>query len=349
MKLYSNHLCPFAQRVRIGVQLRQAESLFQMEEVDLSAPAPADLAAINPQGSVPTLAFGPGDGFNESLVILEFLDSLNARGPKLFGTSPRDVAKTKVQLEQASSMLLGPIMGISYSQGNAVALRKAMAGLPQAFEWLSSAVLKSGGPFVGGATPGAVDASVAPFLVRYVLLRTLQPDLPLPKGGTPAAHYLTKVLEHPAVATTAPTFAQMAPAFARLAEPEANIKAIQLASRAIVPNPEERCAALNQDVAKVSARTVRPEGAFDAPIWTLVQGEKGPHIQARFRLPTYAEMLQAVEMLTALQETADHHTSFVLEGYHSLDITLCTHEPVWGLSDKDFTMARTLTEKLLRI
>jgi glutathione S-transferase len=349
LKLYTSELCPFAQRVRIGLRLRGLEGVVEEVEVDLDATPPAELTAINPQGSVPTLAFAPGDGFNESLVLLEFLDSLPCAGPKLFGATPREVGKTKVLLENASTRLLGPVMGVNYSRGNAVALRKATAQLPQAFEWISAVLATSGGPFLAGATPAAVDASVAPFLARYVLLREIQPDLPMPRSGTPAAHFLAQLLQHPAVASTSPTFAQMAPAFARFAEPEEAVRSIQRASRALVSNPEEQCAALNQHVATLSPRTVRPEGAANTPLWTLIQGEKGPHIHARFRLPTYNEMLQALELLTALQETTDHHTAFVLEGYHALDITLCTHEPVWGLSGKDFSMAQTLTEKLLRI
>ena len=103
---------------------------------------------------------------------------------------------------------------------------------------------------------------------------------------------------------------------------------------------------LNQATTKTKAGAVEPVGS---PAWKLQRMEKGPQISASFKFATYASMLLALETLTALQETADHHADFVLEGYHSLSITLCTHEPKWGLSEKDFVMAQVLTEKLQSI
>jgi len=349
VKLYSNLLCPFVQRVRIGIHQRQADALFEVEMVDLDAPAPAALLAINPIGSVPTVAFGPGDGFNESLVVLAFLDTLEAPGPKLFGDTPKEAAKTSVLLERAAQKVLGPFNGVNYSRGNAVALRKAMASLPDAFEWLSDTLASRGGPYFGGKDLGAIDCALAPFLSRYVLQKEFRQDLPLPREGTPASVYLQALLAHPHVASTSPTFADMAPVFTKYAEPEEGVRAVLKASRAILPNPEESCAALNQALASLKPRNIQPEEASPMPLWKVMRTSKGPHIQARFRIPTYAETQVALETITALQETADHHTQFVIEGYHALDVSVCTHEPVWGLSEKDFTMAHVLTEKLLRI
>ncbi len=346
MKLFTHPLCPFVQRVLIGLRVRRAEALFETQDVDLEAPAPAALLAINPTGSVPTLAFAPGDGFHESLVILEFLDSLEAPGPRLYGSDAKALGKAKVLVEQTSMRLLAPVMAVNYARGNAVALRKAVAGLPAAFEWLSAQLDSKGHAFLGGADLGAADCAAAPFLVRYNLMRNLRRDLPLPRAGTAAANYFDRVLAHPHVTATSPTFEAMAPVFEKYAEPEPTVRAIIGASRAVLPQPEEHCALLNQSLAASQPRTVQPE---ESPVWKVVRGEKGPHIQARFRLPSYGEAIAALEAITVLQETADHHSHFVLEGYHALEIQLCTHEPVWGLSEKDFLMARALSETLFRL
>ena len=359
MKLYSHLLCPFVQRVKIGIHERQAGAHFLIQEVDLDAP-PAALIAINPAGSVPTLEFAPGDGFNESLVVLEFLDTLETKGPRLFGDSPREAGKTKVLLEQAGARFLGPIQSVLYAKGNAVVLRKAVAGLPGAFEWLSGVLQAraslsntgspfTGSPFLGGTKLGAVDCALAPFILRYALMREQRKELPLPREGTLAAAYFHALLDAPAVVATSPSADDLRPVFARMGGPDESLSAVLLAARAIVPNPEERCGLLNQALASIQPRNVRPSAGAGEPVWRLERAPKGPQIAASFKLPGYAEMLQAIEALTGLQESADHHSHFVLEGYESLAVTLCTHEPEWGLSDKDFAFAQALTEKLLRL
>lgn len=351
MKLYSNPLCPFAHRVKIGALERGVLERFEVVEVDLDAPPP-ELLAINPIGSVPTVAFAPGDGFNESLVLLEWLDSLEGPGRKLFGDTPREVGKTKVLMEHVHGRFLSTIQAVNYSRGNAVSLRKAVAGLPAAYEWLGTTLERLGTPFLGGATPGAPDASIAPFLVRFLLLREVRKELPLPKEGSPTAEYFKRLSLTPSVKSTSPTLEAMGPVFERYAKPEEGVRAVLEASRALLPNPEERCARLNETLASVKPRTIQPgdttqEGG--ALAWRFERKEKGPQIRATFRIPSYVEMLLAIETLTALQETADHHTAFTLEGYHHLDVVLCTHEPQWGLSEKDFAMAHVLSEKLLRL
>ena len=42
------------------------------------------------------------------------------------------------------------------------------------------------------------------------------------------------------------------------------------------------------------------------------------------------------------QETADHHTSLILKDFATVEITLVTHEPRWGITQKDLAFAKAI-------
>jgi glutathione S-transferase/pterin-4a-carbinolamine dehydratase len=349
MKLYVNALCPFVHRVRVGLHLRGIEPQFTFEEVDLQQPSPAELCEINPTGSVPTLALSPGLGFHESLLILEFFDTLPGAGPRLYGEGPLAVAQTKILWDAVNQKVLSHLQAILYSRANAVQLRKAVSDLPSAFEWLSQNLIEKNTKFFGGTTLNAVDVALAPFVVRYLALREISKDIPMPRSSTPAATYFENLRQHPAVSPQTPSTSQLATVFEKYFHPDPELALIHKASRIPVEKVFERCAQLNAKASSLSAKNIRFKASDSQSPWKVGQSDKGPQLEAHFEMPSYVEMLQALNALTILQESADHHTSFTLDGHHNLEIVLCTHEPVWGVSEKDFAFALNLTEKLLRI
>ena len=342
MKLYAIPQCPFAQRVFIGLKVRQIDtSILPIEMIDLSKP-PAAMLAINSHGSVPTLEMGPNDGFNESLVINEFLDTLEAKGPKLYGNTPAQTAKTKVLLENISSKFSSALNQILHLKGNELQFRKCLETVPAAYRHFEDFLKKTEGPFFGGPTLNAVDATLAPFIVRLMLACEVRNNIPLPPAGTRAAAYFTALVNHPIVKeTTAPDLMESIKWYLLA---EAGVVAVQNASRHLVDGLEQRVAQLNSAFVASHPRTK----ADTQPVWQLGSAARGAFLHARFKFADVNDAVAAVQVVAQIQESADHHTSFKFHDFATLDLTLCTHEPKWGVSEKDFAMASLLSEKLLQ-
>jgi len=158
--------CPFVHRVLLACHVRQiSNQQIERVEIDLANP-PSNMLKINPTGSVPTLEFEAGEGFHESMVIMEFLDSLEAKGPKIFGNIPRQIAQTKVLWEAANNTLLTALQQGIYSNGNTNNLNSAASRLNAAWAWLNENLTRHGVRFFGGSELNAIDIAIAPFLVR---------------------------------------------------------------------------------------------------------------------------------------------------------------------------------------
>ncbi|KAK1599364.1 glutathione S-transferase domain-containing protein [Colletotrichum navitas] len=70
IKLYTNHRCPWAQRVHIA--LAELGLPFEEEIVDLSVPRTQEYLKINPRGLVPSLSYD-GEIVTESAIVSQFL------------------------------------------------------------------------------------------------------------------------------------------------------------------------------------------------------------------------------------------------------------------------------------
>lgn len=343
MKLYATTTCPYVQRVLLGLQVRRvSRAEMPIEMVDLAHP-PEPMLAINPNGSVPTLELAPKDGFNESLVILEFLDSLNAPGPKLFGSTAAETAKTKVALENLSSRFLQALMTVNYARGNELQLRKGIRALPTAFQALDAALAKQKGPFFGGDVFNAVDCALAPFIVRASLARELRPEIPSAPEGSRASAYISTLTTHPFIKDTTPS--DLVQAMKTFVLPEAGVQQVKDASRTLLAPEtlESRVQALNAQIPKATKGLV----SLNSPVWSIGHDSKGPFLHARFGFNAASDALDAIQTLAIVQETADHHTACRFENFSTLELTLCTHEPKWGITEKDFALASVLTRKLV--
>ncbi|ETS74666.1 hypothetical protein PFICI_13150 [Pestalotiopsis fici W106-1] len=70
IKLYTNHLCPWAHRAHIA--LAELGVPFEEEIIDLSVPRTPEYLKVNPRGLVPSLAYGD-EIITESAVVSNFL------------------------------------------------------------------------------------------------------------------------------------------------------------------------------------------------------------------------------------------------------------------------------------
>jgi len=326
MKLYMIPSCPFVHRVLMACELRGIGSeLIQRVEIDLNNP-PKEMLAINPSGSVPTLEFAADDGFNESLVIMEFLDSIDTPGPRLYGNSAKEIAMTKIEIEAANSQLLGPIQQALYSQGNINALRASQERIEKGWRWLDESLLRKGGTFFGGTQINAADVLLAPFLVRWTSLLKFIPNLPSPAKGSCADKYLSSIENHPALLKILPSADSLRETTRRFITPHPLLKSVIDAPRSLIGNPTNvlsaQSAALNE--------------------WTLEHDGQGQCLKAKFLFKNHSDAVNKLKWLHDTQETTDHHTSFILRDFAHIEITLVTHEPKWGVTEKDLALAKAI-------
>ncbi|MFZ9519930.1 MAG: glutathione S-transferase N-terminal domain-containing protein [Silvanigrellaceae bacterium] len=326
MKLYMIPACPFVHRVLLACHVRQINKLqIQSIEIDLNKP-PAGMLQINPSGSVPTLEFETGQGFHESLVIMEFLDSLEAKGPKIYGTTPRQIAQTKVLRETANSNLLSALQQAIYSNGNTNSLNAAAKRLATAWAWLDEMLSAQGHRFFGGNELNAIDIAIAPFLVRLKYVTEIHKQIELPNPKTRAGQYLTDITECCRTAGILPEEAIMRETTLRFARPHALFIDVQNASRTLMDDPRPQVKNAGEALSS----------------WSVDRDSHGFCLSATFNFKTHAEAVERMNWLHDAHEICDHHTSFLLRDFTSIEISLVTHEPRWGVTEKDFAMAKLI-------
>lgn len=94
LHIYSIAVCPFAQRTRILLRLKDIP--FELREIDLTRPPDREFLALNPSGQVPVIVH-EGRVLNESSVINEYLEDLFP-DPPVFPADPyrRGVARALI-------------------------------------------------------------------------------------------------------------------------------------------------------------------------------------------------------------------------------------------------------------
>jgi glutathione S-transferase/pterin-4a-carbinolamine dehydratase len=341
VKLYSNVNSPFVQRVKMGIALRKVTpTQISVVEVDLSNP-PASHLAINPTGSVPTFETQEGEGFAESLVILQFLDSLEAAGPKLFGTTSAEVAKNQLLIEKLDTLVMPTLLKSVYGAAQELGLREALAKLPGALKVLEKLLLEGGGDYLGGHRPNAADCFLAPFLMALLAAAELQPRLTPVRDNQTVLKYMQRLEKSEAIQQAGITPAQLKPALHKWVTPTEGIQKVKKASRTLLPHPETALQQFNAEISHKGSGAIELVGS---PGWQLKRAEKGPQLEAQFQFSHYDHALWAIRKLCDIQETSDHHTAFQLHDFRTLFVQICTHEPQWGVSEKDLELARCLTQ-----
>ncbi len=326
VKLFMIPSCPFVQRVLIGCQVRGiSDSQLKIEQIDLSHP-PAQLLRVNPTGSVPTLVDEHGDGFHESHAVMQFLDSMDAQGPKLFGNTPFQVAKTQAQLELNASRILAPIQQALYCRGNMNVLRGAVKQLEGCFTTLEEALKSSDGPYLGGAQLSALDISIAPFMIRLPFLFNLYPIVIKPRPESLAATYIDTLSKHVEVQKAMPSVEEIRKSVEAFCLPDSLLSNCINAPRTLLKS--QQSAVKDED------------GSLSQ--WRVEHDGKGFCLKAKFEFKSHADAVAKLSWLHDAQETTDHHTSFSMHDFQYAEITMVTHEPQWGISEKDLALAKAI-------
>ncbi|CAJ1014033.1 Glutathione S-transferase, N-terminal domain/Glutaredoxin [Leishmania utingensis] len=167
--LYSNHLCPFADRVRLACELRK----FTVHAVEVPLhPQPEWYQHFNSLGTVPALFTPSGEAVHESQLILYYIDRLATGDTVLV---PRGDAEKEYEvgffLDNAGYFVTGLLSWFFGGSEDAKA----------EFEWAAGELEQQlakhpfgEGPFFGGKTMNAGDVAILPFLVR---VKSLTPEL----------------------------------------------------------------------------------------------------------------------------------------------------------------------------
>lgn len=165
IKIYSMAVCPFAQRTRMLLLLKQIP--FDVVEIDISKPRPDWFLAINPKGQVPVIEH-EGRVLNESSIINEYLEEVFPE-PALMPRDPWRRALTRIAIDYCNQTFVPALYRLLMNQNPAKEgelTEKALAS----WRWLDEFLMKHNpdGTFLWESF-GMADLSFAPFFQRYVL------------------------------------------------------------------------------------------------------------------------------------------------------------------------------------
>ncbi len=204
IKIYSMWACPYAQRTRILLELKQLP--YQVIEIDLTKPRPDWFLALNPTGKVPVIEH-EGHVLNESSLINEYLDEAYPQVPVLpVDPYQRFAARTLVEFcnSRFAPNMYRALMEQDESRRDKV--QKQAASDWTALEALLERFDAQGDSVFGKF--GVVELTYAPFFERYVLNGHYWGFQPLNQPGLARVQrWRDAVLAHPAVRRTsiAPT------------------------------------------------------------------------------------------------------------------------------------------------
>lgn len=334
MKLYTKRSCPYCHRVELAlVERKISPELMDFEQIDFSHLS-KDFLSINPNKTVPTLEFSKGNGFAESMIIVEYLDSLDAVGGKLYGEQPDEIAKIKFQMELLDKKVTSFLRNVTFTFGNKIQEEKLFLETPHVFSFLEKMLEKQKGSFLGGDHLSALDIQVIPFVLRYVAMTLLRSDWIMPEKNTRVAQYFKDVIAHPSVQKSLPGLEEVSTFVKRHTSQPDSIQRIRNASRELIQDTSLRLAQLNQVTTGVPFS------------WVLSQNDKGPFLTGKVVFSTPQQAIKALGMLHELQENSDHHCDFKLNHFATMHIEVCTHQPKWGVTEVDFAFAEVLTQQL---
>ena len=335
MEVITKQNCPYCERVDIALKLRKISSeTVHIVEAE-NGIFPENLVTINPNKTFPTFKITSNTGFAESMVIVEYLDSINATGPKLYGDNPEDIAKTKFNLENLQNKVNKYIQWCIYTYNSVVEERKAIEHVSQAFNTLTDILENRNSRFLGGDDLNAEDVYFAPFVLRYLAVQSQNKNLQLPEETSRAGKYFHDISHHSLIRKCVPHTEELALYMKKYNDLKSlNFNNIKNSSRELVTNPGGSLIALNSNY----------KNSIE---WQLGKDDKGQFIHTKLKFKNPEIAIKAIQLLNEIQEAANHHASFTMENFSTLKIELCTHKPKYGITEMDFSFADVFTSKVL--
>lgn len=163
--IYSIAMCPFAQRTRILLDLKNVG--YELVEIDITKPRPGWFLELNPAGKVPVIVHR-GRAINESSVINEYLEDAFPD----WRAFPQDLylkAQSRLLIEYCNKRFAANMYRVLMEQDDA-RRERAEEAAKEDWEWLESYLTRVApdGDFAFGQF-GMAELTFAPFFERYVL------------------------------------------------------------------------------------------------------------------------------------------------------------------------------------
>ncbi|MBV1933106.1 MAG: glutathione S-transferase family protein [Parvibaculaceae bacterium] len=200
--LYSMVICPFAQRTRIHLQLKNIP--FELVNLDICKPRPDWFLSMNPSGQVPVLAVDTEVTCDSSL-ISEYIEERFSH-PLPFGSSPVQRYKLRELIKYTDTKFIPALYILMASQTEEERAIRMEAAL-ETWRWLNSFLEECNyeGGFLGTSF-GLGEISIAPFFLRYEVISYYH-DFELPTGADYAyvQQWRSEILKAPVVRQTAET------------------------------------------------------------------------------------------------------------------------------------------------
>lgn len=202
IEIYSIAVCPFAQRTRMVLALKDVP--FRLTEIDITKPRPDWFLAMNPLGQVPVIRHR-GQVLSESSVINEYLEEVFPT-PRVFPSDPYRRAQSRILIDQLNQSFVPAMYTLLLNQ-DPVRHGELMQKAQAAWRWLDAFLSRHNpdGIFLWEEF-GMADLSAAPFFQRWCLNDHYRGfRLPEEEGYRRVRRWRDALLAHPLVIGTGMT------------------------------------------------------------------------------------------------------------------------------------------------
>jgi glutathione S-transferase len=165
LKFYDAVVCPFAQRTRILLRLKNIQP--ERIEIDLTRDSEPWYLEMNPEGTVPTIVHG-GKVIYESAIVNEYLDEVFSQ-TRAFPEDPFQKAVSRILIDYCNRTFIPPMYELLMNQDRARDEELKSAVL-DTLKYLNDRLMKwnPNGTYVWDRF-GMADIAYAPFFKRYCL------------------------------------------------------------------------------------------------------------------------------------------------------------------------------------
>ena len=166
VRLYSNPICPFSQRVRLSLRDKQVD--FSQFFVHLIR-KPEWFLQLNPHGTTPTLEH-KGQIIPDSKICMEYVDECFPSDRRLLSPDPMERAQQKIFVEEFGGQFLPHFFKI-LKAGDPD--QSGFTGIKNYLAYFNEFLNKREMPLISGELPGFPDFAVYPFFERLEGLGTV--------------------------------------------------------------------------------------------------------------------------------------------------------------------------------
>lgn len=199
--LYSMAICPFAQRTRILLKLKNIR--FDLTELESSRRMPDWFLKLNPLGQVPVIQH-EGIILNESSIINEYLEEVFP-ATKVFPATPYRKAICRIMIDYCNHAFVPPMYRLLMNQARERDEELTRNAL-ETWRWIDDFLMRhnpDGTYLFDDEGFGMAELSYGPFFQRYCLNEYYRYfKVPEEQGYWRAIKWRDTVLRHPAVIET---------------------------------------------------------------------------------------------------------------------------------------------------